>query len=257
MRYKVTLSYDGSPFCGWQIQRGAPSVQECLQNALSTLLREEITVTGAGRTDSGVHAVGYVGHFDTAGNSPVDAGTLGYKLNAILPPQIKVHEVTEADPAFHARFDATLRTYRYFLHRCKDPFAQQYSWQCGFPLDVAKMNEAAAFLPGRRDFSCFEKTGGSNKTSICLLKKARWETYVPDHVRLLGYPAAEDDYLVFTVSADRFLRNMVRAIVGTLIDVGRGRKEPVYVQELLQRGSRGDAGESVPAHALFLCGIRY
>jgi tRNA pseudouridine38-40 synthase len=256
MRYKVILSYDGSAFAGWQIQPHEQTIQECLQKSLSTLLNENTTVTGAGRTDSKVNAIMYVAHFDS-NSSNLDAESLAYKLNAILPQQIKVHGVSEADSEFHARFDAVEREYKYFLHRKKDPFIRQYSWFCGYPLDVAKMNEAASKLLGRHDFKCFQKIGSDNRTSVCTVTEAVWETYTPNHVRMMGYPASEGDYLVFTIKADRFLRNMVRAIVGTLIDIGRGKQEISWIDSLLEGGSRSDAGESVPGHALFLCGIKY
>ena len=256
MRYKITLSYDGAAFSGWQVQPNAPSVQECLQKARGTLLREKIAVTGAGRTDAGVHAIGYVAHFDSA-QAGLETGDFGYKLNAILPRSVVIHEVAAAAPDFHARFDARLRSYRYYIHRTKDPFAERFSWQCGYPLDLEAMNRAAAYLLGQHDFSCFEKTGGANKTSVCTIRTARWETYTPDHVASMGFPAREGDYLVFHVEADRFLRNMVRAIVGTLIEVGRGRREPGWMNELLSSGDRCAAGESVPGHALFLDQVRY
>ncbi len=256
MRYRLILSYDGSGFCGWQIQDKAPTVQEHLQNALSTLLHEDITVTGAGRTDSKVNATGYVAHFDAAGEN-LEAGDLGYKLNAILPPGIVVHAIEKTAPGFHARFDAVKREYKYFIHRKKDPFLRGRSCLYTFPLDVDRMNEAARFLLGTHDFRCFEKTGSDNKTSVCTVMKAVWETYEPDHVRLMGCPAEEGDYLVFTIQADRFLRNMVRAVVGSLLDVGRGREEPGWVARLVESGTRSDAGTSVPGHALFLTRVEY
>ena len=251
MRYKILLSYDGAPFCGWQIQDKAPSVQECLQKALSTLLGEEISVTGAGRTDTGVHAARYVAHFDSS-SSRLDADNIVYKLNAILPPSVAVHEVTDAAPDFHARFDAVSRTYMYFINRRKDPFVERYSWRCTYPLDVSAMNRAASLLLGTHDFSSFEKTGGSNKTSICTVTEACWSAYIPN---LVSSP--NDDYLVFRITADRFLRNMVRAIVGTLVEVGRGKRSPESMSALLASHDRCSAGESVPAHALFLTDVRY
>ncbi|MBQ6179105.1 MAG: tRNA pseudouridine(38-40) synthase TruA [Bacteroidales bacterium] len=256
MRYKIHLSYDGSGFHGWQTQSHDKTIQECLEDALSTLLRERISVTGAGRTDSTVNAVGYVAHFDTSAED-LDAGLVGYKINAILPHGIKVHDITPAPPDFHSRFDARQREYKYFIHRKKDPFISHYSYLFTFPLDVDKMNRAATKLLGKHDFSCFEKVGTDNKTSICTVTKAVWEVYTPDHVRMMGYPAAEDDYLVFTISADRFLRNMVRAVVGSLLDIGRGRREEEWMDTLVKGGSRSDAGESVPGHALFLCKVEY
>ena len=256
MRYKITLSYDGTSFSGWQIQPNAPSVQESLQRALGLLLKEEITVTGAGRTDAGVHAVGYIAHFE--GPSDLDTGVIGYKINAILPRSIVVHAISPAGKEdFHARFDAVQRGYKYFLHRRRDPFVERYSCRCGYGLDVDAMNEACRYLIGRRDFSCFEKTGGANKTSVCDVRYAAWRPYVPTHVAELGYPAEEGDYLVFEVRADRFLRNMVRAIVGTLLEIGRGKHGPEWMAEVLASGDRCTAGESVPGHALFLEEIDY
>ena len=256
MRYKIILSYDGSAFCGWQVQSHVPTVQECLQTALSTLLKEEISVTGVGRTDSKVNASSYTAHFDSSVPN-LDAATFGYKINAILPHGIVVHAIREADPDFHARFDATMREYKYFIHRKKDPFIDRFSCLCTFPLDVVKMNEAASFLTGTHDFSCFEKVGSDNKTSICTVSLAKWDTYLPDHVRIMGYPAPEEDYLVFTIRADRFLRNMVRAVVGSLLEIGRGRHDTGWMETLVKGGSRSDAGESVPGHALFLTKVEY
>jgi tRNA pseudouridine38-40 synthase len=256
MRYKITLSYDGSGFCGWQMQNDAKTIQECLQDALSTLLKEEIAVTGAGRTDSKVNAVGYSAHFDTS-VPDLDAGQIGYKINAILPHGIKVHDIVPADPEFHARFDARQREYKYFIHRKKDPFMGNYSYLYTFPIDVDRMNRAAEHLLGKHDFSCFEKVGSDNRTSICTVTMARWETYTPDHVRMMGYPGDEGDYLVFTIRADRFLRNMVRAVVGSLLEVGRGRREVSWMERLVEGGSRSDAGESVPGNALFLTKVEY
>lgn len=257
MNYRIRLSYNGSAFSGWQIQPNAPSVQECIQNVLSILLNEDITVTGAGRTDTKVNAINYVAHFGTMSPEAVKTDWLCYKLNAMLPKGIAVHEVSPADDDFHARFDARSREYKYFLHRKKDPFIEPMSYFCPFLLDVEAMNKAAAHLLGTHDFHCFEKTGGNNRTSICTITEARWETWVPDHVRMMGYPYSEGDYLVFTVRADRFLRNMVRAIVGTMLEVGRGKRSPEWVSGLICTGVRSDAGQSVPGHALFLSDVRY
>ena len=256
MRYKIILSYDGSDFCGWQMQSDAKTIQECLQGALSTLLKEEIAVTGAGRTDSKVNAINYTAHFETS-VPDLEAAGFGYKINAILPHGIKVHGIVPAEPEFHARFDARQREYMYFIHRKKDPFMGRYSYLYTFPIDVGAMNEAAALLLGKHDFSCFEKVGSDNKTSICTVSKAVWETYTPDHVRVMGYPGEEGDYLVFTIRADRFLRNMVRAVVGSLLEIGRGRHDVSWMEHLVEGGSRNDAGESVPGNALFLTKVEY
>ena len=225
MRYCVTLSYDGSAFCGWQLQDNAPSVQGCLEDALGTLLGESVRVTGTGRTDTLVNAVGYVAHFDT--DRAFDAADLCYKLNAILPHSVVVHAVAPVSADFHARFAASQRKYTYFLHRLKDPFVENYSLFYPYDLDVDAMNRAAALLAGRHDFACFQKTGSVVKSTVCCVSEAFWAPYRPAHVEIMGNPASDDSdwqYLFFRISADRFLRNMVRAIVGTLLEVGRGRR---------------------------------
>lgn len=238
MRYKITLSYDGSAFSGWQIQTNAPSVQQSLEKALSTLLQQEIKVVGAGRTDAGVNAINYVAHFDC--DRPFAPEQLCYKMNAILPRQIAVHSIICVADNFHARFDALRRQYKYYIHSEKDPFKAAYSWYCRWELDYDKMNSACLYLLGEHDCRCFEKTGSCCATSICRIFYAHWEDGV------------------FTIEANRFLRNMVRAIVGTMVDIGRGVHEPEYIREILDgRGTRGDAGQSVPGHALFLTGVEY
>ena len=253
MRYSVKLSYNGAPFCGWQRQAGAPSVQEELEKALGTLVGEPVAVTGAGRTDTAVNAIGYVASFEA--REGLDTPDFCYKLNAILPAAICVLSVEAAKPDFNARFDARRREYCYFLHRKKDPFVEAYSYRCGYPeLDFEAMNRAAQLLLGTRDFSCFEKTGSDNKTSICTIFEAGWHKYTPSHLAVMG---GEGDYWYFRIAADRFLRNMVRAIVGTLIEVGRGKRSPESVADLIAGGTRSDAGESVPGHALFLSRIDY
>ena len=278
MRYSLCLSYDGSAFCGWQIQPSSPSVQACLEGVLARLLGRPVPVTGAGRTDTGVHAVGYIAHFDYDGILPFEASDFTYKLNAMLPREVVVHSVSVVPDDFHARFSARRREYTYFIHRQKDPFLRNTSWLCGYPsLDFDAMNAACQFLLGTHDFSCFEKTGGDNKTSICTVYDAFWTPYVPSHVQILSeegivsqthghprpqavfdtIPSSEGNYWYFRIAADRFLRNMVRATVGTLIEVGRGKHSPEWVAELIASGTRGDAGESVPGHALFLNKVLY
>ena len=257
MRYTIRLSYDGSSFCGWQIQNNAHTVQGELEKGLSTLLGTSVQVTGAGRTDSDVNAVNYIAHFDVSDKVSIDAAHLCYKINAIVPKGIAVHEISLADGEFHARFDAISREYRYFIHFCKDPFCEKYSYRMRYPLDINKMNEAAIHLLGEHDFSCFEKVGGNNATSICTISEASWSPYIPSHCELLGYPYKEGDYIVFRIRANRFLRNMVRAIVGSLIEVGRGKKEPSWIAGLIAHGTRSDAGSSVPGNALFFTGAQY
>lgn len=257
MRYIIRLSYDGSAFCGWQIQNNARTLQGELEKALSTLLGSPVQVTGAGRTDSDVNAIGYIAHFDVPDEVSVEAAHLCYKLNAMLPREMVVHEVSVASEDFHARFDARMREYHYFIHFRKDPFCEKYSYRMRYPLDIDKMNEAAGHLLGEHDFSCFEKVGGNNATSICTVTEAVWKTYRPMHADMMGFPCEEGDYIVFRIRANRFLRNMVRAVVGSLIEVGRGKKEPSWIAQLIESGNRSDAGSSVPGNALFFTGAEY
>ncbi len=257
MRYIIRLSYDGSAFCGWQIQNNDRTVQGDLEKALCTLTGSAVPVTGAGRTDTDVNAINYIAHFELPDGVRMDAEQLCYKLNAILPREIAVHEVSAAEGGFHARFDARSREYHYFIHFRKDPFCEKFSYRMRYPLDMARMNEAAAHLVGEHDFSCFEKTGGNNTTSICTVTEARWEAYEPTHASMMGMDCSDGDYIVFRIRANRFLRNMVRAIVGSLIEVGRGKKDPSWIAGLIAHGTRSDAGTSVPGKALFFSGAKY
>lgn len=243
MRYFVSISFNGASYSGWQIQSNATSVQGTLERALSLAAGEPISVVGAGRTDAGVHAINYFAHFDISESCPKSPEALLYKINAILPSDICAHAIFPVEEEAHARFDATSRTYEYFLHTTKDPFAH-FSYYCKYPLNVEAMNKAAEAFLGTQDFSSLEKVGGDNKTSICTVTEAFWSFKDPNH-------------LVFRVSANRFLRNMVRAMVGTLLEVGRGRKEIQWVSELLKERDRCKAGQSVPGHALFLTKIEY
>ena len=242
MRFFITLSFDGTNYHGWQIQPNGDSVQQRLQEALSTLLRQPVEVVGAGRTDTGVHARMMVAHFDW--EELIDGKQLAYKLNKFLPQDIAVQEVRLVDEEKHARFSATSRTYHYFIHMRKDPFQQAYSWQVPFKLDFEKMNEAAKVLLEYKDFTSFSKVNTDTKTNLCDVKEAFWEEIAPDRWR-------------FTITANRFLRNMVRAIVGTLVEVGRGRLSPEDVRRIIEAKDRCSAGESVPAKGLFLVDIKY
>ena len=252
MRYFIQLSYDGTGYHGWQVQPNGVSVQEVLQKALSTLLRQPTEVTGAGRTDAGVHASMMVAHFDWPAahegegceEMPLDCTQLTYKLNRLLPPDVAVQAVRPVGPEMHARFSATRRTYHYYIHTRKDPFLRGYSWQVNVPLDFALMNEAAQVLLEYSDFTSFSKTGTDVKTNICQLTEARWEQLKPGEWR-------------FTVSANRFLRNMVRAIVGSLVEVGRHRMTLSQMRHAIEAKDRQRAGESVPGHALYLTNIEY
>ena len=243
MHLFIRLSYNGSAFSGWQSQPNAPSVQAELERALSIAFHEKIEVVGAGRTDAGVNARGYFASFDISSDMVEDADSVCSKINAILPKGIVVSGLYSVPPQAHARFDAVSRTYRYYLHTAKDPFAS-LSYFYTFPLDVEAMNKAAKRLIGTRDFSCFEKTGADNATSICTVTEAGWERI-------------DDSHLVFTISANRFLRNMVRAVVGTLLDIGRGRHGVEWIDEVLASGDRCRAGQSVPGEALFLEEVQY
>ena len=243
MRLFVQLSYDGSPFCGWQFQPNVPSVQQEVERALSIAFGEPVTVVGAGRTDTGVNARHYIAHFDVTAWPLEESARILRKINAILPPAIVAEAFYRVADEAHARFDAMSRTYRYFIHTVKDPFAR-HSCRLWFTPDVAAMNRAAEPMLGRHDFSSFEKTGGANKTSLCTVTEARWE-------------ALDSEHFVFTITADRFLRNMVRATVGTLLEVGRGRRAPEWVGDVLAAHNRSEAGQSVIGEALFLEEIRY
>ena len=201
----------------------------------------------------------YVAHFDFDGVLPYEASDFIYKLNAILPRSVAVFSVTPVADDMHARFSARRREYTYFIHRRKDPFVAPWSWQCGYPaLDFEAMNAACKFLLGTHDFSCFEKTGTDNKTSICTVYDAFWAPYVPSLAQICHSERSEEsNYWYFRIAADRFLRNMVRATVGSLIEVGRGKHSPEWIAELIATGTRGDAGESVPGNALFLNSVLY
>lgn len=240
MRYSLTMAYKGTAYHGWQRQENAHSVQAELEKALSVLCRQTMEVVGCGRTDTGVHARHYVAHFDFDGELP---GQVVYRLNGLLPKDIAVSGIEEVSDDFHARFSALARTYGYYIHFKKDPFLDGLSWQRNDNMDFELMNSAAEMLSGKRDFSCFCKGEAPNGNFICDVHSAAWERTA--------------DTAVFRISADRFLRNMVRAIVGTLLDVGLHKMSLAEFQELLNSGTRSDAGNSVPAEGLFLERIEY
>ena len=244
MRYFITLSYDGTNYHGWQIQPNGISVQEKLQWALSTLLREEITVTGAGRTDAGVHARMMVAHFDTQKFLAPLCKDLVYKLNRLLPKDIAVQKIEEVSDEMHARFSAKWRTYHYYIHTRKDPFERTFSCEIHYQLDFTKMNEAGRILTEYDDFGAFCKAGADVKTTLCNVTRAEW------------IQTSETTWY-FEITANRFLRNMVRAVVGTLIDVGRGRLTLDDFRKVVEGKQRSDAGESMPGNALFLEKIVY
>lgn len=252
-RYFIKFSYDGTNYHGWQIQPNGISVQEVLEKALSTLLRTKISVIGAGRTDAGVHARTMIAHFDE--QEGIDCKQLAYKLNRLLPRDVAVTAVFAVDSELHARFSATSRTYHYYIHHGRNPFLRAYSCEMPYALDYERMNEAASYLVGERDFKCFCKAGGDNKTTICNLTEARWERCKTE--LSIHDDAAEAEEWCFVITANRFLRNMVRAVVGTLIEVGRGRISLDEFCKIVDSGTRSDAGESMPGNALFLWNVEY
>ncbi len=241
-RYFIYFSYDGASYHGFQIQPNGNTVQAELQNALSVLLRRKVETTGAGRTDAGVHARCMAAHFDLS--EPVDVRELAFRLNRILPASIAVDRIEEAGAGMHARFSARRRTYRYYIHTKKDPFLCRYSAELHCGLDFEKMNAAARHLLGTRDFAAFCKSHTDVKTTLCEVSEARW-------VQTSGHT------WYFEITANRFLRNMVRAVVGTLIETGRGRMTVDGFDAVIEGRDRCAAGESMPAHALFLENVEY
>jgi tRNA pseudouridine38-40 synthase len=241
LRYFIEFSYNGSTFFGYQIQPNEISVQEELEKALSTILRSEIKTTGAGRTDTGVHAKKMFAHFDF---EETLSDNLVYQLNSFLPPSIGVKRIFEVKEDFHARFSATYRTYEYYISLEKNPFTENFAWQhWRKSLDIDKMNEACKILFEYDDFGSFAKVGADNKTNICKIYRADWEQTGKE--------------LKFTISADRFLRNMVRAIVGTMVEIGSGKLQPSDLRKVIEAQDRGVAGSSAPAYALFLVDVGY
>ncbi|WP_294277013.1 tRNA pseudouridine(38-40) synthase TruA [uncultured Chryseobacterium sp.] len=241
LRYFIEFSYNGKNYFGYQIQPDAVSVQEEMEKALSTIIREDIKTTGAGRTDTGVHARKIFAHFDT--QKEIDAN-LAHRLNSFLPPDIAVHRIFPVKDDFHARFDATYRTYEYYISLEKNPFTQDSAWQhWKRPLDIIPMNEACKILFEYEDFTSFAKLKTDNKTNICKIYKAEWEQIGSE--------------LKFTVSANRFLRNMVRAIVGTMVEIGAGKIPPDELRRIIEDKNRNAAGTSAPGHGLYLVDVGY
>jgi tRNA pseudouridine38-40 synthase len=241
-RYFIWFSYDGTQYHGWQIQPNGVTVQSELQRCLSLLLRQEVSVTGAGRTDTGVHARHMAAHFDT--DVVFDAAVLTKKLNGLLHQDIAVERIEEVDGDKHARFSAVARTYRYYIHTSKNPFLRHYSLEMHYVLDFGLMNEAGRILLAYEDFGAFCKAGSDVKTTLCHVTHAQWHQTAPDA-------------WYFEITANRFLRNMVRAVVGTLIEVGRGRMTLDEFRSVVEGGQRTQAGESMPAKALFLEEVNY
>ena len=241
-RYFIYLSYNGKPFCGWQIQPNGITVQQRIEEALSTILRRPMSIVGAGRTDAGVHAQLMVAHFDS--EEPIsDLPFLADKLNRLLPKDIAIDRIVPVAPDAHARFDATSRTYKYYLTAKKNPFNYDWVYRYIGKLDYDLMNEACRVLFEYTDFTSFSKLHTDVKTNNCRIMEAGWKQ--------------EGDVWVFTLRADRFLRNMVRAIVGTLLEVGRGKLSLSGFREVIEAKDRGRAGTSAPGHALYLVDVTY
>ncbi len=242
LRYFIQLAYNGTPYHGWQIQPNALSVQEVLNKQLSILFQQDINVVGAGRTDTGVHAREMVAHLDLT--KPIEDISLALnRLNKMLGPHIAVYDFWPVASSAHARFDAISRSYQYHVHQKKDPFLRGQSAYLRYPIYGSKMKAASELLMGERDYSAFSKSRTQTHTNICTITKAYWEH--------------DGHRWVFHISANRFLRNMVRAIVGTLLEVGRGRLEPEDVLKIIAAKDRTKAGDSVPAEGLFLTKIEY
>ena len=243
MRYRIDLAYNGENYHGWQTQPNAPTVQETLERAFSLILRQNTSITGCGRTDTGVHAEYYVAHFDTYDINGKKLGDLVHKMNSFLPKDIAIYNIEPVDDSFNARFSAVSRSYRYLIHTRKDPFLDRSSWLVPYPIDIEKMNQGCEILKRYTDFASFCKAGSDNKTTICHISSAQW--------------TQNGHRIVFEITADRFLRNMVRAIVGTMVDLGMGKTSLEGFEDIIKSHKRSSAGQSVPAKGLSLVDIRY
>jgi tRNA pseudouridine38-40 synthase len=242
-RYFIFISYKGTSYHGWQIQPNSVTVQKLLDTALSVILSEEIRATGAGRTDTGVHALVFCAHFDSNSSDLDTRINLVYKLNRYLPEDISVTVIRKVIPDAHARFSALSRTYKYFISRGKDPFSEDSSWCLHGDINIEEMNKSAHILLNHNDFTSFSRLHTNVKSNNCRIIHAHWET--------------NGSQLIFTIKADRFLRNMVRAIVGTMVEIGFGKKDLKEFNEIIMAKDRGKAGKSAPAKGLFFAEIEY
>jgi tRNA pseudouridine38-40 synthase len=241
-RYFVRLSYKGTAYSGWQIQDNAVTVQGKVNETLSVLAGTEVSTTGCGRTDTGVHATRFYAHFDLPG--PIgDLSRFLYSANAILPEDIVFREIFRVEDTAHARFDASKRTYEYRISTTKNPFLKDLSYQSFAVHDIERMNSACNLMIGTHDFSCFARTHSGSSNPVCTVYEAYWR--------------AQGDILIFTISANRFLRNMVRAVVGTMLEIGSGKQSADSIPELIRKGERSEAGASAPASGLYLCEVVY
>ncbi len=242
-RYFIQLSFKGTRFHGWQSQPNADTIQEWVNKVLSTILREKISTTGAGRTDAGVHARYYIAHFDSEQSDLHLNSNYIYRINQLLPPDIALQKIIRMHGEAHARFDAISRTYEYYISKVKDPFLKEYSNFYYWDLDDHKMSEASMILFEFTDFTSFSKLHTDTFTNDCRIMEALW--------------TRTDSGFKFTIKANRFLRNMVRAIVGTMIEVGRENITPADFRKIIEQKNRSSAGFSVPAQGLFLTNIEY
>lgn len=242
IRYFMSLSYNGRNYVGWQVQPNGVSVQQVLQDAFATILQEQVEIVGAGRTDAGVHARKMMVHFDFEAKE-FDANEFMLKLNSFLPRDIVIHSIQPVKEDAHARFSASARTYKYYVTTAKDVFLGDFKYRVFFTPDVEKMNALCPILKEYTDFTSFSKLHTDVKTNNCKIEFAAWEQ--------------DGDEYVFTIKADRFLRNMVRAIVGTLLEAGRGRLDEVGFRRIIEARNRQVAGNSVPGNALFLEEVFY
>lgn len=243
MRYFIHLSYKGTTYHGWQVQKNANSVQELLNRALSTLCRQPIETVGAGRTDTGVHAREMYAHFDAGAVTDILDPRFLISINSMLPYDIGVKKVFQVQSDSHARFDALSRSYEYHIHFAKDPFKHEFSWYLRDRPDLDLMNQAAEIMRDYKDFSCFSKSNTQTFTNNCTISYAAWKE--------------ADEGMIFYITADRFLRNMVRAIVGTLMKVGKSEINPDDIRGIIESKNRSNAGESVPACGLYLTKVEY
>ncbi len=241
-RYFIKLSYNGSKYHGWQLQENSKTIQEMVNKALSLILNETISTLGAGRTDTGVHAKEFYAHFDTE-KIICEKEDIIFRLNGFLSEDIVIHDIIPVKNDSHARFNAISRTYKYYISRSRDPFNKEFSYYIYGDLDIELMNRGAEILLEYTDFSCFSKSHTQTKTNNCKIIFAKWKE--------------ENGQMIFTITADRFLRNMVRAIVGTLIELGQNKITIEDLRKIIEGKNRSDAGLSVPANALFLTEIKY
>jgi tRNA pseudouridine38-40 synthase len=242
-RYFIFISYKGTSYHGWQIQPNSVTVQKILDEALSAVLNEKISTTGAGRTDAGVHAHFFCAHFDSVVPDLSSESKLQFRLNSYLPEDISVSSIRKVKQDAHARFSALSRSYNYYISKIKDPFFNNSSWYIFNFLDTVKMNRACEILLSHSDFTSFSKLHSDNKTNICKIQSACWQE--------------EESRLTFHIKADRFLRNMVRAIVGTMVDIGTGKTDLSDFEKIIDAKDRCKAGKSAPARGLFLVDIAY